>query len=198
MATNKKRVLVTESMTKVARDVLEERDNIEVIRFTHLFTGDDFRAVIKEHAPVAAFALGATRISTEELELAREMEVVARIGVGFDAIDIPELNKRGIPLMVAGTANSPSVAEQAIFLMMMLAKRGAELHALVTENRWGERLGMVPFDLFEKTVLVIGFGRIGTRTARRCDALEMNVLVYDPYKPGEEIRSAGYEPVSNL
>jgi len=198
MATNKKRVLVTESMTKAARDVLEERDNIEVIRFTHLFTGDDFRAVVKEHAPVAAFALGATRISTEELDLARETEVVARIGVGFDAIDIPELNKRGIPLMVAGTANSPSVAEQAIFLMMMLAKRGAELHALVTENRWGERLGMVPFDLYEKTVLVIGFGRIGTRTARRCDALEMNVLVYDPYKPEEEIRSAGYEPVSDL
>jgi D-3-phosphoglycerate dehydrogenase / 2-oxoglutarate reductase len=198
MATNKKRVLVTESMSKAARDLLEARDNIEVIRFTHMFTGDAFRAVLKEHAPIAAFALGATRISKEELDLAREIAVVARIGVGFDAIDIPELTKRGIPLMVAGTANSPSVAEQAIFMMMMLAKRGAELHALVTENRWGERLGMVPFDLFEKTVLVIGFGRIGTRTARRCDALDMNVLVYDPYKADDEIRAAGYEPVSDL
>jgi len=103
-----------------------------------------------------------------------------------------------VPLMVAGTANSPSVAEQAIFMMMTLAKRGVELHALVKDGKWATRLGLLPFDLYGKTLLIVGFGRIGTRTAKRCLAMEMTVLVYDPYKSAEEIRAAGCEPVDDL
>lgn len=198
MATNKKRVMVSEALSPAAREMLEARDDVEIVPFTHITTGPDFQAVVKANAPIAAFTLGPTRISKEELDLAQEPAVVARVGVGYDAIDVPELTNRKIPLMIAGTANSPSVAEQAIFMMMMLAKRGAELHAIVTENRWTDRLAAVPFDLFEKTVLVIGFGRIGTRTAKRCDALEMNVLVYDPYKSDDEIKAAGYEPATDL
>src|SRR5262249_48856459 len=110
----------------------------------------------------------------------------------------PALSRRKIPLMVVGTANSPSVAEQALFMMLMLAKRANELHALVRDGQWSARLGKLPYDLFGKTVLIIGFGRIGTRTAKRCQAMEMTVLVYDPYKPVDEIRTAGYEPVADL
>ena len=70
------------------------------------------------------------------------MRVAARIGVGYDAVDVPALTAKKIPLMVAGTANSPSVAEQAMFMMMALAKRGAELHAMVkTDNGTSGRFG---------------------------------------------------------
>ena len=106
------------------------------------------------------------------------MKVVTRIGVGYDAVDVPALSRRKIPLMVAGTANSPSVAEQALFMMLTLAKRAVEMHSCVKDGKWGHRLGMLPYDLFGKTVLIVGFGRIGTRTAKRCLAMEMNVLVY--------------------
>lgn len=198
MATNKKRVLVSETLTENARSLLNSRDDVETIVFSHMLTGPAFQKLVAEHAPVAGFALGATRISNEELDAAQQPLVVARIGVGFDAIDIPALNARGLPLMTAGTANSPSVAEQAMFMMLTLAKRAQELHHVVTENRWTDRLKAVPFDLFEKSVLVIGFGRIGTRTAKRCAAMDMQVMVYDPYKSVEDIRAAGYEPVSDL
>ena len=57
---------------------------------------------------------------------------------------------------------------------------------------------MLPYDLFGKTVLIVGFGRIGTRTAKRCLAMEMNVLVFDPYKPAADIKAAGCEPVADL
>ena len=103
-----------------------------------------------------------------------------------------------IPLMVAGTANSPSVAEQALFMMLTLAKRAVEMHSIVKNDKWSHRLGMLPYDLFGKNVLIIGFGRIGTRTAKRCLAMEMNVLVYDPYKSAAEIKAAGCEAVSDL
>src|SRR5260364_388417 len=100
--------------------------------------------------------------------------------------------------MVAGTANSPSVAEQALFMMLSLAKRANEMHAMVRDGTWDSRLGVLPFDLYGKTVLIIGFGRIGTRTAKRCQAMEMQVLVYDPYKPAADITAAGCEPVADL
>jgi len=126
------------------------------------------------------------------------MKVVTRIGVGYDAVDVPALSRRKIPLMVVGTANSPSVAEQALFMMLMLAKRALEMHALVKDGHWASRLGKLPFDLFGKTVLIVGFGRIGTRTAKRCLAMEMNVLVYDPYKPAAEISASGCTVAADL
>lgn len=126
------------------------------------------------------------------------MKVVTRIGVGYDAVDVPALSRRKVPLMVAGSANSPSVAEQALFMMLTLAKRAVELHTLVKDGAWATRLGKLPYDLFGKTVLIVGFGRIGSRTAKRCLAMEMNVKVYDPYKPAAEIKAAGCEPVADL
>src|SRR5579864_4663925 len=198
MTANKKKILITQTMAPCGRALLRERDDIELIEFPNLISAPDFEALLKAHAPVHAVALGATRFGETELEAAKDMKVVTRIGVGHDAVDVPALSRRKVPLMVVGIANSPSVAEQALFMMLMLAKRANELHALVRDGQWSTRLGKLPYDLFGKTVLIIGFGRIGTRTARRCLAMEMNVLVYDPYKPAAEIGSAGYEAISDL
>jgi len=198
MATNKKKIFITESMSQLGRALLKERDDIEVVEFPNMISAGDFEAMLKAQAPVHGVALGGTGFGEAELEASRDMKVVTRIGVGYDAVDVPALSRRKVPLMVAGTANSPSVAEQAVFMMLTLAKRAVEMHAIVKDGKWGARLGMLPYDLFGKTVLIVGFGRIGTRTAKRCLAMEMNVLVYDPYKPAAEIKAAGCEPVTDL
>src|ERR1700749_4059764 len=198
VGTNKKKIFVTQTLSPGARALLTERDDIELVEFANLITANDFQAMLKQHAPVHGVALGATRFGEPELEAAKDMKVVTRIGVGYDAVDVPALSKRKVPLMVAGTANSPSVAEQALFMMLTLAKRAVEMHALVKDGAWATRLGKLPYDLFGKTVLIVGFGRIGTRTAKRCLAMEMNVLVYDPYKPAGEIKAAGCELVADL
>jgi D-3-phosphoglycerate dehydrogenase / 2-oxoglutarate reductase len=198
MGTNKKRIFITQTMSPSGRALLHEREDIELVEFPNLISAADFEALLKAHAPVHGVALGATRFGEPELEAAKDMKVVTRIGVGYDAVDVAALSRRKIPLMVVGIANSPSVAEQALFMMLMLAKRALEMHALVKEGKWASRLGKLPFDLFGKTVLIVGFGRIGTRTAKRCLAIEMNVLIYDPYKSVEEIRSAGCEAVGDL
>src|ERR1700743_1730497 len=198
MATNKKKILVTETMSPRGRSVLEDRDDIELIEFPNLISAKDFEALLTAQAPVHGVALGATRFGEPELEASKDMKVVTRIGVGYDAVDVPALSRRKVPLMVAGAANSPSVAEQALFMMLTLAKRASEMHAMVKEGAWASRLGVLPFDLYGKTVLIVGFGRIGTRTAKRCLAMEMKVLVYDPYKPASEITAAGCEAVCDL
>jgi D-3-phosphoglycerate dehydrogenase len=198
MATNKKKIFITESMSQPGRALLKERDDIEMIEFPNMISARDFEAMLKEQAPVHGVALGATRFGEPELAAAKDMKVVTRIGVGYDAVDVPALSRHNIPLMVAGSANSPSVAEQALFMMLTLAKRAVEMHALVKDGAWATRLGKLPYDLFGKTVLIVGFGRIGTRTAKRCLAMEMNVQIYDPYKPAAEIKAAGCEPVTDL
>jgi D-3-phosphoglycerate dehydrogenase / 2-oxoglutarate reductase len=198
MTTNKKKILITESMSQPGRALLKERDDIELIEFPNMISAGDFEAMLKAQAPVHGVALGGTRFGEPELVASRDMKVVTRIGVGYDAVDVPALSRRKVPLMVAGTANSPSVAEQALFMMLTLAKRAVEMHALVKDGAWATRLGKLPYDLFGKTVLIVGFGRIGTRTAKRCLAMEMNVQVFDPYKPATEIKAAGCEAVTDL
>src|SRR5665213_2671756 len=152
MATNKKKILVTETMSPRGRAVLQERDDIELIEFPNLISAKDFEALLKQQAPVHGVALGATRFGEPELEASGDMQVVTRIGVGFDAVDVPALSRRKVPLMVAGSANSPSVAEQALFMLLALAKRGVVTHALVRDGAWATRLGKLPYDLIGKTV----------------------------------------------
>ncbi len=137
MATNKKKILVTETLSAREGAVLEERDDIEMVEFPNMISAGDFEALLKQQAPVHGVALGATRFGEPELEASKDMKVVTRIGVGYDAVDVPALSRRKVPLMVAGSANSPSVAEQALFMMLTLAKRGAEMHVAGQERRMG-------------------------------------------------------------
>ena len=196
MATNKKKIFVTESMSQQGRALLHARDDIELVEFPNMISATDFEAMLKEHAPVHGVALGGTRFGEPELEASKDMQVVTRIGVGFDAVDVPALSRRKVPLMVAGTANSPSVAEQALFMMLTLAKRAVEMHSMVRDNKWAAGSACCPTISTARRVLIVGFGRIGTRTAKRCLAMEMNVLVFDPYKPAAEIKAAGCEAVT--
>src|SRR4029078_13296385 len=181
MATNKKKIFITESMSQPGRALLNARDDIDLIEFPNMISQADFNAKLKEHAPVHGVALGGTRFGDPELGSSKDMLAVTRIGVSFDAVDVPALSRRKVPLMVAGTANSPSVAEQAMFMMLTLGKRAVEMHSIVRDNKWASRLGLLPYDLYGKTVLIIGFGRIGRRTAKRGQAREIKGAVYETH-----------------
>jgi len=198
VATNKKRVLVPHTMAKAGFEVLGSRDDVEAVPFPNGAPPKEFNVLLRRDGDVHGAILGLTRFGDEECAGANGLQVVARIGVGYDTVDVPALTRHRVPLMIAGTSNSPSVAEQAMHFMMALAKRGAYMHGMVQTGKWREGMTDLPVDLIGKTVLVIGFGRIGTRTSKRCQAMEMNVLVYDPFLPAESVRAAGYEPVADL
>ena len=198
MATNKKKLMIVESMAPGGWALFRERSDIEAIEFSNAISAADFNALLKQHAPVNGVALGGTGFGQNEIASSGEMMVVARIGVGYDAVDVTALSAKKIPLMTTGIANSPSVAECALFMMLALAKRAAELDHLVKSGNWGTRLKTIPYDLLGKTALVIGFGRIGSRLVKRLVAMEMNVLVYDPFKSAAEVKAAGAEHVADL
>jgi D-3-phosphoglycerate dehydrogenase len=193
--TNRKKLMVPTTMSRSGWAIIEQRDDVEGVEFVPTIPKAEFHKALEE---AHAICLGTQPFSDPELDAAPHLEVVSRIGVGYDAVDVPALTRRKIPLMIGGTSNSVSVAEAGVFLTMSLARRGAQMNALVREGRWHDRYKEMPVDLYGKTVLIIGFGKIGTRSARRFAAMETNVLVYDPYVYSETIRGNGYEPVQDL
>ena len=193
--TNRKKILFPATMSKSGRALIESRDDVEGVEFQPTLPTAQFRQAIEE---ASGICLGVTPFSDPELDAAPQLRVVSRIGVGYDAVDVPALTKRNIPLMIGGTSNSVSVAEAGIFLTMSLARKGAAMDALVKQGRWHERYQNMPVDLYGKHVLIVGFGKIGSRSAKRFAAMETHVMIYDPYIYAETIRGMGYEPVADL
>jgi len=195
MTTIKKKLLLPETMARTGWDFVKSRDDVEAIAFSPTVPTAEFQTLLRDADGVA---LTSTPLRAADIEAAPRLRAVGRIGVGYDAVDVQALNRRGIPLMTCGTDNSPTVAEYAMFMMLALCKRGAAMDALVRQGGWSRRYAVLTTELLGKTVLIVGFGRIGTRIAKRCLAMEMKVEVYDPYVAAEAIRSAGCEPVENL
>ncbi|HUA52157.1 MAG TPA: hydroxyacid dehydrogenase [Candidatus Sulfotelmatobacter sp.] len=195
MAPNRFRVLLPKTLVKAGWDIIKQRDDVDAIAYPPSIAAAEFHGLLGDADGVA---LSLTRFAAPELKAGPRIKVVARVGVGFDTVDVPVLTAQKIPLMVVGIANSPSVAEQAFSLMFALAKRNAQNDAAVRAGSWRDTLTAYPVDFLEKTLLIVGFGRIGTRTAKRALGFEMHVRVYDPYVPAADIKKAGCEPVGDL
>ena len=195
MAPNRKHLLVPANMSDAGRAVLAARADMQVTDYPPSIAPADLQALLRD---AAGIALSYTPFRQADLAAAPLLEVVARVGVGYDAVEVPALTARGIPLMIAGTANARSVAEHALYFMFALAKRGAVLDRMVRAGKPHDRKANMPMELSGRTVLIVGFGRIGSRVAPRCRALEMTVQVHDPYVPPETIRAAGCVPVPDL
>ena len=131
------------------------------------------------------------------LALAPKLKVVVRHGVGYDLVDVPALTKRGIALMITPEANAASVAEHALMLMLSIARRVLPVDAGVRRGEWRVKGQSQTFELGGRRVLILGFGRIGTRVARLCAAFGMKVGVHDPFMPAGTIRGAGYEVIKD-
>ncbi|MDR3536455.1 MAG: hydroxyacid dehydrogenase [Acetobacteraceae bacterium] len=195
MATNKRKVMLPHTMGQQGIDLIRARADIETVVYPAGISQAD---LLPQLADCSGMALSLTPYSQPEMDASPIMQVIARIGVGYDAVDVPVLTARRVPLMTAGTANSTSVAEQAFHMMIALAKRTAAMDGFVRSGHWNDRFSALPMELSGKTVLIVGFGRIGTRTAKRCLGFDLGVLVYDPYVDAGKIVGAGCEPVADL
>ena len=192
---NTKTILVPVTMSPEGMAVFERRADLRIVPYHPAIAPAALHTLLGD---AAGIALSYTRFDRAALAAAPGLAVAARIGVGFDAVDVPALTERGIPLMVVGIANARSVAEHAVFFIFALAKRVSEMNRIVRQGIAHERKSGLPGEVSGKTVLILGFGRIGSRVAPRCQALEMNVVVYDPYVPAAVIANAGYEAVFDL
>ena len=159
----KKRIMVQVPMSDGIRSVLDARDDVEAVRFTELSEANILQHIGEYDAAILTVAPFTARI----VEKADKLKVVARLGVGYDAVDVPALTRRGIPLMVVGTANSVTVAEHALLFMLALAKRTVFFDRETRKGRYNIRYEHIATDLAGRNVMVLGFGRIGRRLVPR-------------------------------
>src|SRR5437016_13358947 len=157
--TNRKKIMVPTTMSRSGWALIEARDDVEGVSFVPTIPKPEFHKVLEE---ASGICLGVTPFSDPELDAAPQLEVVSRIGVGYDAVDVPALTRRRLPLMIGRTSNSVSVAEAGVFLTMSLARKGAAMDTMVKEGRWHDRYKDMPVDLYGKTVLIIGLGKSRT------------------------------------
>ena len=191
----KKTVLIDGHLHENALALFRARPDIET-RTVPLENAEALAAAIKGANAVLARS---ARITPDLIATANGLEVVSRHGVGFDRVNVPALSARKIPLTVTGTANSPSVAEQTLMLMLACAKRLLPTDRMTRQGKFLEaRHSMGRIELLDKSVVIVGFGRIGKIVARRCHGFDMTVLAYDPYIDQKVIRDAGVTPVADF
>ncbi|GAA2892239.1 phosphoglycerate dehydrogenase [Microbacterium esteraromaticum] len=143
----------------------------------------------------AVLVRSATRIDAEALAHAPKLKVVARAGVGLDNVDIKAATAAGVMVVNAPTSNIVSAAELTVGHILSLARRIPAAHASLSSGAW-KRSSFTGAELFEKTVGIIGLGRIGALVAARLNAFDMRVIAYDPYVTSARAQQLGVQLVT--
>lgn len=143
--------------------------------------GADRAELIPAIADVDAILVrSATKVDAEALAAANRLKVVARAGVGLDNVDVKAATQAGVMVVNAPTSNIVSAAELAVALMLAAARHISPAHAALRGGEW-KRSKYTGIELYEKTVGIVGLGRIGVLVAQRLSAFGMKVIAYDPY-----------------
>lgn len=136
------------------------------------------------HLPRAdALVIRTQPLSAASIAKAPGLQIVSRHGVGYDAVDVPALNARGIPLCIVGDVNSSGVAEHAMMLILAATHRLIAADRATRRGDWAWRNGLQTHEVAGKRLLILGFGRIGQKLAGLARAFGMEVHAHDPYIP---------------
>jgi len=138
-----------------------------------------------------------TKVTPAVFEAAKNLKVVGRAGVGIDNVDVEAATKHGVIVMNAPGGNTISTAEHAFSLMLSVARNIPQANSSMKEGRW-DRKKFEGVELYEKTLAILGMGRIGTEVARRAIAFGMKVLAYDPYISASKAKSLQVEVVEKI
>jgi D-3-phosphoglycerate dehydrogenase / 2-oxoglutarate reductase len=138
----------------------------------------------------------ATKMTAELIDKAERLQVIGRAGVGVDNVDVDAATKRGIVVANAPQSNVVTAAEHTMALLLALARNVPQAHKALTEGRW-DRSKYSGVELYEKTLGILGFGRIGQLVAQRARAFNMRVLAFDPFVSAERYRELGVDKAAD-
>jgi D-3-phosphoglycerate dehydrogenase len=134
----------------------------------------------------------ATDVNAEVLEAGTDLIVVGRAGVGLDNVDVDTATRRGVMVCNAPESNIVSAAEQTMALLLSVARNVPQAHAALVQGRW-ERSKWEGVELLDKTLGIVGLGRIGKLVATRAAAFGMRIVAFDPYISAERARQLNIE-----
>ncbi len=186
------KVLVSDKLGKAGIKLFEKEEDIDVDVRTDL-TPEELKGIIGDYD--ALVVRSATKPNEELMDAAKNLKVIGRAGIGVDNIDVQAATRRGILVMNTPGGNVVTTAEHAISMMMALTRNIPQGTASLKANRWDKKK-LQGREIMDKTLGVIGFGKIGSIVANRARGLKMRVIVFDPVVTPEKIEKAGCESVS--
>lgn len=184
------KILLTDGLDESGKAILRE---VGEVADRSGISADDLLKEIGEYD--ALIVRGRTKVTPAVFDAGKKLKVVGRAGIGVDNIDLKAAKEHGVTVVNSPLATTVSVAELAMALMLASVREVPRADASMKAGKWLKK-EFEGNELFEKTLGVIGFGRIGVATAKRAAAFDMHIIAYDPLIPAEEIRARGGEPVS--
>jgi D-3-phosphoglycerate dehydrogenase len=183
------KVLLTDNIAQKALDVFAEYSDIEAVSVGTL-EPDELAAILPEYE--AVIVRSPTKLTKELIDAGLRLKYIGRAGVGVDNIDIEAATARGIVVMNAPFGNIVSTAEHTIAMMLALARRIPQADRSVRAKEW-ERSALKGVELDDKTLGIIGIGRVGREVARRMLAFNMRVVASDPFVTEEDAAKMGIQ-----
>jgi D-3-phosphoglycerate dehydrogenase len=169
------KILISDFISEAGLKILE---NEAEVYFNHKLTREEFLDIIGDFDGI--IVRSSTKLDKEALDRAHKLKVIGRAGTGYDNIDLEEASKKGIVVFNTPTGNTISAAEHAIAMMMSLARNIPQAHGDLHKGIWN-RKKYKGTEVKDKTLGLIGFGRIGNYVAKCAKGLGMKVIVHDPY-----------------
>ena len=186
------KVLISDPLSEIGIKTFQETPDIEVDIKTDL-SPEKLKSIIGDYH--ALVIRSATKATAELIEAAHNLKIIGRAGIGLDNVDIPAASKKGIVVMNTPEGNIITAAEHTIAMIMALSRNIPQASASLKKGNW-EKKKFEGREIFNKTLGVIGVGRIGRLVAERAKAMEMKVIAYDPYIKPDVIEGMDIEPVS--
>jgi D-3-phosphoglycerate dehydrogenase / 2-oxoglutarate reductase len=185
------KVLISDKFSPEGLQVFTEATGIELAYHPGLSSSDLLKAVADADALVVR---GGTQVSEQVLDAANKLKVIGRAGIGVENVDLAAANRKGVVVMNTPFGSTTTSAEHTLAMLLALARQIPAASIATKAGRW-EKNRFLGIEISGKTLGVIGAGKIGRMVIERALALKMNVIVYDPYLPGEIVRQNGAEQV---
>ncbi|MBI5183004.1 MAG: phosphoglycerate dehydrogenase [Nitrospinae bacterium] len=185
------KVLVSDELSEKGIEIFKREREIEL----EVKIGLSIEDLIAEIPDYDALVIrSGTKVTAEVIEAGDNLKVIGRAGIGVDNIDIDAASKRGIVVMNTPEGNIITTAEHTISMMLALSRNIPQANAYVKSKKWKKK-GFIGVEVFNKTLGVIGLGRIGRVVVKRAQGLEMNVIAYDPFISKDTAYNIGIELV---
>jgi D-3-phosphoglycerate dehydrogenase len=181
------KILITDRVAREGVDLLREQLPDAQIDERHGLNADQLKAIIGEYH--ALIVRSETQVTSDILSAAHNLKIVGRAGVGVDNIDTNAATRLGIIVVNSPTGNIMAAAEHTIAMLMSLARHVPAANASMKAGKW-EKSRFVGIEVRNKTLGVVGLGKVGMAVARRAQGLEMQVIAFDPYVSPEQARKA--------
>ena len=189
------KIAIIEKIHEDGLKILDLNSNYEY----EIITDVSEQNLIKKLPDFDACTLRVSKLNENILKHCPKLKVISRHGVGFDNVDLPYIKKKGISLLITATANAVAVAEHVLYMMMSISKGINKYDSEVRLGNFKKNSSKIEtLELFNKEMLIVGFGRIGKSLIKRCLGFDMNVNVFDPFVTSEIIKDFGGNKIDNL